>query len=183
MVIDDPLRVYCVSSGERRGGGLSERRSVRRQGRLPLHTYPVGPLHRPPPFATWRHRLVWHRLLHAHVHTGNALVQQTLPRYQDSSSDRPLLFPSLFSSASANSISDQSSLLSCCCLEPQGYYDPFCADLPQAPGNEGCYRCANGGNCTAVRPPFSQIAKSRAIHLFPTFFDSHVVSFASPRFI
>jgi hypothetical protein len=75
----------------------------------------------------------------------------------------------------------------------QGYYDPFCTDLPQvrpsssachghvfarrcsssswppsiptppcplslrphpppplqAPGNEGCYRCANGGNCTA----------------------------------
>ena len=31
----------------------------------------------------------------------------------------------------------------------QGYYDPFCTDLPQAPGGEGCYRCANGGNCTA----------------------------------
>jgi hypothetical protein len=31
----------------------------------------------------------------------------------------------------------------------QGYYDPFCADLPQAPGGEGCYRCSNGGNCTA----------------------------------
>lgn len=30
-----------------------------------------------------------------------------------------------------------------------GYYDPFCTDLPQAPGGEGCYRCANGGNCTA----------------------------------
>lgn len=31
----------------------------------------------------------------------------------------------------------------------QGYYDPFCTDLAQAPGGEGCYRCANGGNCTA----------------------------------
>ena len=31
----------------------------------------------------------------------------------------------------------------------QGYYDPFCTDLPQAPGGEGCYRCSNGGNCTA----------------------------------
>eukprot|EP00598_Pedospumella_elongata_P012679 CAMPEP_0185006192 /NCGR_PEP_ID=MMETSP1098-20130426/83933_1 /TAXON_ID=89044 /ORGANISM="Spumella elongata, Strain CCAP 955/1" /LENGTH=2045 /DNA_ID=CAMNT_0027534327 /DNA_START=353 /DNA_END=6490 /DNA_ORIENTATION=+ len=31
----------------------------------------------------------------------------------------------------------------------QGYYDPFCGDLPQAPGAEGCFRCSNGGNCTA----------------------------------
>jgi len=31
----------------------------------------------------------------------------------------------------------------------QGYYDPFCHDLPEAPAGEGCYRCANGGNCTA----------------------------------
>ena len=31
----------------------------------------------------------------------------------------------------------------------QGYYDPFCTDLPQAPGGEGCYKCANSGNCTA----------------------------------
>lgn len=31
----------------------------------------------------------------------------------------------------------------------QGYFDPFCTDLPQAPGGEGCYRCANSGNCTA----------------------------------
>ena len=31
----------------------------------------------------------------------------------------------------------------------QGYYDPFCTDLLQAPGGEGCFRCANGGNCTA----------------------------------
>jgi hypothetical protein len=31
----------------------------------------------------------------------------------------------------------------------QGYYDPFCTDLPQAPGGQGCYRCSNGGNCTA----------------------------------
>jgi hypothetical protein len=31
----------------------------------------------------------------------------------------------------------------------QGYYDPFCGDLAQAPGGEGCYRCANNGNCTA----------------------------------
>jgi len=31
----------------------------------------------------------------------------------------------------------------------QGHYDPFCTDLPQAPAGQGCYRCANGGNCTA----------------------------------
>jgi hypothetical protein len=31
----------------------------------------------------------------------------------------------------------------------QGYFDPFCSDLPQAPGGEGCFRCANNGNCTA----------------------------------
>ena len=31
----------------------------------------------------------------------------------------------------------------------QGYYDPFCTDLPEAPAGEGCYRCANAGNCTA----------------------------------
>jgi len=31
----------------------------------------------------------------------------------------------------------------------QGYYDPFCTDLPQAPAGQGCYRCSNGGNCTA----------------------------------
>uniref|UniRef100_A0A7S2AR06 EGF-like domain-containing protein n=1 Tax=Octactis speculum TaxID=3111310 RepID=A0A7S2AR06_9STRA len=31
----------------------------------------------------------------------------------------------------------------------QGFFDPFCTDLDQAPGGEGCYRCANGGYCTA----------------------------------
>ena len=31
----------------------------------------------------------------------------------------------------------------------QGFFDPFCTDLPAAPGGEGCYRCLNGGNCTA----------------------------------
>jgi hypothetical protein len=31
----------------------------------------------------------------------------------------------------------------------QGFYDPFCTDLAQAPGGEGCFRCANNGNCTA----------------------------------
>ena len=30
----------------------------------------------------------------------------------------------------------------------QGYYDPFCKS-EWAPGGEGCYRCANGGMCTA----------------------------------
>jgi len=39
----------------------------------------------------------------------------------------------------------------------QGYYDAFCYDLPQAPGGEGCYRCANGGNCTA--PDLCQCAE------------------------
>ena len=41
----------------------------------------------------------------------------------------------------------------------QGYFDPFCTDLPQAPGGEGCYRCANGGNCTA--PDACTCAESR----------------------
>ena len=35
----------------------------------------------------------------------------------------------------------------------QGYFDPYCSGpikgIPQAPGGEGCYRCANGGYCTA----------------------------------
>ena len=31
----------------------------------------------------------------------------------------------------------------------QGCFDPFCVDNPMAPSGEGCYRCANGGNCTA----------------------------------
>ena len=31
----------------------------------------------------------------------------------------------------------------------QGHFDPFCTDLPQAPAGQGCYRCANSGNCTA----------------------------------
>ena len=31
----------------------------------------------------------------------------------------------------------------------QGFYDPFCTDLPEAPAGQGCYRCANAGNCTA----------------------------------
>jgi hypothetical protein len=35
----------------------------------------------------------------------------------------------------------------------QGYFDPFCSGpikgIPQAPGGEGCYRCPNGGYCTA----------------------------------
>lgn len=31
----------------------------------------------------------------------------------------------------------------------QGFFDPFCTDLPEAPAGEGCYRCSNGGNCTA----------------------------------
>lgn len=31
----------------------------------------------------------------------------------------------------------------------QGFFDPLCNDLPEAPGGEGCYRCLNGGNCTA----------------------------------
>jgi len=36
----------------------------------------------------------------------------------------------------------------------QGYYDPECTDVPPGPGGvssggQGCYRCSNGGNCTA----------------------------------
>ena len=42
----------------------------------------------------------------------------------------------------------------------QGYYDPFC-DSSAAPGNEGCYRCSNGGIC--VGP---DLVSSRAKCLF-----------------
>ncbi|GMI09425.1 hypothetical protein TrVE_jg8809 [Triparma verrucosa] len=38
----------------------------------------------------------------------------------------------------------------------QGYYDPFCMD-PNAPGGEGCYRCANGGSCTS--PDYCECAE------------------------
>merc|ERR1711998_78487 len=31
----------------------------------------------------------------------------------------------------------------------QGFYDPYCTNLPEAPGGEGCFRCSNAGNCTA----------------------------------
>ena len=31
----------------------------------------------------------------------------------------------------------------------QGFYDPICADNPESPGGEGCYRCTNGGLCIA----------------------------------
>ena len=32
----------------------------------------------------------------------------------------------------------------------QGYFDPFCTGVgPSSSGGEGCYRCFNGGNCTA----------------------------------
>ena len=31
----------------------------------------------------------------------------------------------------------------------QGYFDPDCVEINAAPGNEGCYRCANGGVCVA----------------------------------
>ena len=39
----------------------------------------------------------------------------------------------------------------------QGFYDPFCTDLAAAPGGEGCFRCLNGGNCTA--PDFCECAE------------------------
>ena len=38
----------------------------------------------------------------------------------------------------------------------QGYYDPFCSD-DASPGGEGCYRCGNGGTCTA--PDYCECAE------------------------
>ena len=29
----------------------------------------------------------------------------------------------------------------------QGFWDPYCTEITE--GGEGCYRCPNGGNCTA----------------------------------
>ena len=31
----------------------------------------------------------------------------------------------------------------------QGYYDPTCVGIDASQGGQGCYRCANLGNCTA----------------------------------
>ena len=31
----------------------------------------------------------------------------------------------------------------------QGFYDPTCVGIDASQGGQGCYRCANLGNCTA----------------------------------
>jgi hypothetical protein len=74
----------------------------------------------------------------------------------------------------------------------QGYYDPFCTDLPQAPGGEGCYRCANGGNCTApdictcakgwtgfdCRTPVCEVVVDPLMRTqLPTVFESKIAAF------
>jgi hypothetical protein len=74
----------------------------------------------------------------------------------------------------------------------QGYFDPFCTDLPQAPGGEGCYRCANGGNCTApevctcaegwtgydCRTPVCEVVADPLIRTqLPTIFEEKVIEF------
>ena len=60
--------------------------------------------------------------------------------------------PSMLSSLYKESPSGTTGWSGSDCTMPmciQGFYDPFCTDLPEAPGGEGCYRCSNGGNCTA----------------------------------
>ena len=47
----------------------------------------------------------------------------------------------------------------------QGYFDPYCTNLPQAPGGEGCFRCANGGNCTRGRAEITSRWPLRNIHV------------------
>ena len=76
----------------------------------------------------------------------------------------------------------------------QGYFDPFCTNLPQALGGEGCYRCANGGNCTApdvcqcaegwsgfdCRTPVCEIVATPLIRLqLGTVSEAKIVSFES----
>lgn len=76
----------------------------------------------------------------------------------------------------------------------QGYFDPFCTDLPNAPGGEGCYRCANGGNCTApdvcqcargwtgfdCKTPVCETVADPLTRLqLPTVFEHKVISFES----
>ena len=74
----------------------------------------------------------------------------------------------------------------------QGYYDPFCTDLPQAPAGEGCYRCANFGNCTApevctcaegwtgydCRTPVCEVVADPLTRTqLPTIFEDKIISF------
>lgn len=76
----------------------------------------------------------------------------------------------------------------------QGYFDPFCTDLPQAPGGEGCYRCANGGNCTApevctcaegwtgydCRTPICEVVADPLTRTqLPTIFEEKIIEFES----
>ena len=51
----------------------------------------------------------------------------------------------------------------------QGYYDPFC-DSSAAPGNEGCYRCSNGGICVG---PDLVSARAKCLFQSQTFMYSH----------
>jgi hypothetical protein len=51
----------------------------------------------------------------------------------------------------------------------QGYYDPFC-DSSAAPGNEGCYRCSNGGICVG---PDLVSARAKCLFQSQTLMYSH----------
>jgi hypothetical protein len=76
----------------------------------------------------------------------------------------------------------------------QGYFDPFCTMLPQAPGGEGCYRCANAGNCTApdvctcasgwtgfdCRTPVCEVVADPLMRTqLPTIFEDKIIDFES----
>lgn len=76
----------------------------------------------------------------------------------------------------------------------QGFFDPFCTDLPEAPAGEGCFRCSNGGNCTAPdicscadgwtgydcrTPVCSVVANPLMRTQLPTVFESKVIAFES----
>jgi hypothetical protein len=146
MVIDDPLRVCCAcrqASGEAVGcqnGGLC----VGKDDCHCIHTLSVLSIahpHLPRGVTGW-----------SGTDCSMPMCTQVTHPYNDPR------YPGIFFSCTplaslvpfARSTTDNRPMVVLLSV-PQGYYDPFCADLPQAPGNEGCYRCANGGNCTAVR--------------------------------
>lgn len=62
----------------------------------------------------------------------------------------PTIYPDVLAGAITGWRGQDCSMAICA----QGYYDPECVDVPPGPGGvssmgDGCYRCPNGGNCTA----------------------------------